>query len=64
MKRPSQPEHPKHCPHGHKHLSWSPGDDGVYCWDCDREYEVTECFDGSAGVDSVGGGEDGGKFEL
>ena len=37
-------EHPKYCPRGHKHLSWSPGDDGVYCWDCNRKYPVSKCL--------------------
>jgi hypothetical protein len=35
---------PKQCPCGHKHLSWGPGDERVYCWDCNRNYPLSECF--------------------
>jgi len=35
---------PKQCLRGHKHLSWSPGSDHVFCWDCNKEYEISECF--------------------
>ncbi len=35
---------PKQCSRGHKHLSWSPGSDHVFCWDCNKEYEISECF--------------------
>ena len=38
------PEHPKQCPRGHKHLSWTMGDDHVFCWDCNQRYPVLECF--------------------
>jgi hypothetical protein len=40
----SPPEHPKQCPCGHKHLSWTMGDDHVFCWDCNRNYSYSECF--------------------
>jgi hypothetical protein len=35
---------PKQCPCGHKHLSWGPGEEQVYCWDCNRNYPLSECF--------------------
>jgi hypothetical protein len=35
---------PKQCPYGHKHLSWGPGDEYVSCWDCNRDYSLSECF--------------------
>jgi hypothetical protein len=35
---------PKQCPCGHKHLSWGPGKKQVYCWDCNRNYPLSECF--------------------
>jgi hypothetical protein len=38
------PDYPKQCPCAHKHLSWSLGDEEVYCWDCDRKYPLFECF--------------------
>lgn len=57
---PFQPERPKHCPHGHKFISWTWGDDHVYCWDCDREYGVGECFDRAGSVEGdCGDGDDG-----
>lgn len=39
------PERPKHCPCGHKHISWSLMDDVVYCWDCNKKYSISECLD-------------------
>ncbi|MGD8996091.1 MAG: hypothetical protein PVH34_12800 [Syntrophobacterales bacterium] len=39
---------PKQCPCGHKHLSWGPGDERVYCWDCNRNYPHSECFGSGA----------------
>lgn len=44
MKTSFPPGNPKQCPCGHKHVSWSAGEDQVYCWDCDRKYPVSECF--------------------
>ncbi len=38
------PGFPKQCPRRHKHLSWSPGDEEVHCWDCSRYYPISECF--------------------
>jgi len=38
------PEGPRHCPSGHKHVSWSLADDVVYCWDCNRKYSISECL--------------------
>jgi len=35
---------PKKCPDGHRHISWSIGDDHIFCWDCNRKYSVSECF--------------------
>jgi hypothetical protein len=36
-------DNPKQCPCGHKHLSWSEGEEEVYCWDCDKKYPITQC---------------------
>jgi hypothetical protein len=33
---------PKQCLRGHQHLSWSPGSDHVFCWDCNKEYAISE----------------------
>jgi hypothetical protein len=44
MKRQFPPEMPKHCPCGHSHVSWSAGEDEVYCWDCNKKYSVSACF--------------------
>jgi hypothetical protein len=38
---------PKQCPCGHKHISWGPGDKHVYCWDCNSNYPLSECFGSS-----------------
>jgi len=35
---------PKRCPDGHKHISWSMGDDYVFCWDCNRRYPLAARF--------------------
>jgi hypothetical protein len=35
---------PKKCPEGHKHISWSMGDDHIFCWDCNRRYPLAACF--------------------
>jgi hypothetical protein len=43
-KVPFPPDSPKHCPCAHKHISWSIGDDYVFCWDCNRKYSFSECF--------------------
>lgn len=43
MKQPFVPQHPKHCPYGHKHLSWSPRDSEISCWDCNRMYSLSDC---------------------
>jgi len=43
-KAPFPSESPKHCPCGHKHISWSTDDDYVFCWDCNRRYPLADCF--------------------
>jgi len=43
MKKPTLGP-PKKCPCGHVHISWSMGDDHIFCWDCNRKYSVSECF--------------------
>ena len=43
MKRPTLGP-PKKCPDGHKHISWSMGDDHIFCWDCNRRYPLLACF--------------------
>ena len=53
MKIHFPPETPKQCPCGHKHVSWSKGDDKVYCWDCNKQYSATECFHPQVGVTSA-----------
>jgi len=35
---------PRKCPDGHKHISWSMGDNHIFCWDCNKEYEISECL--------------------
>jgi hypothetical protein len=35
---------PKKCPDGHKHISWSMGDDHIFCWDCNQRYPLLACF--------------------
>ena len=44
MKKELRFDNPKRCPCGHKHLSWSEGEEEVYCWDCDRKYPISQCF--------------------
>jgi hypothetical protein len=36
---------PKKCPRGHKHLSWSADEDFLFCWDCNKRYDLAECLD-------------------
>ena len=43
MKKPTLGP-PKNCPEGHKHISWSMGDDHIFCWDCNRRYALLACF--------------------
>ena len=43
MKKPTLGP-PKKCPDGHKHISWSMGDDHIFCWDCNRRYALLACF--------------------
>jgi hypothetical protein len=35
---------PKKCPDGHVHISWSMGDDHIFCWDCNQRYPLLACF--------------------
>jgi hypothetical protein len=35
---------PRKCPDGHKHISWSMGDEHIFCWDCNKEYKISECL--------------------
>jgi hypothetical protein len=43
MKKPTLGQ-PKKCPDGHSHISWSKGDDHIFCWDCNRRYALLACF--------------------
>jgi formylmethanofuran dehydrogenase subunit E len=43
-KKESTLEPPRKCPDGHKHISWSMGDDHIFCWDCNRTYPLVACF--------------------
>ena len=43
MKKPTLGP-PKKCPDGHKHISWSMGDDHIFCWDCNQRYPLRACF--------------------
>jgi hypothetical protein len=43
MKKPTLGP-PKKCPDGHRHISWSKGDDHIFCWDCNRRYALLACF--------------------
>ena len=38
------PGPPKKCPDGHRHISWSIGDERIFCWDCNRWYPLLACF--------------------
>ena len=58
MKPPFPPESPKHCPCGHTHVSWSSGEEEVYCWDCDKKYPLSDCFSGPELARSAKGEED------
>ena len=31
---------PKRCPEGHMHISWSTGDDHIFCWNCNQRYPL------------------------
>jgi hypothetical protein len=45
---------PKRCPRGHMYISWSAATEEVYCWDCNKKYLISECFDSPvASSDSV-----------
>ena len=43
MKKPTLGP-PKKCPDGHRHISWSMGDERIFCWDCNRRYPLIDCF--------------------
>jgi hypothetical protein len=43
MKKPTLGP-PKKCPDGHSHISWSTGEDHVFCWDCNRRYTIAACY--------------------
>ena len=43
MKKPTLGP-PKKCPYGHVHISWSMGDDHIFCWDCNQRYPLRACF--------------------
>jgi hypothetical protein len=43
-KAPFPPESLKKCPCGHVHISWSNGDEYLFCWDCNQRYPLTACF--------------------
>ena len=47
------PDSPKQCPCGHKHISWTVGENDVYCWDCNKKYPLSECFASRASISSV-----------
>ena len=44
VETPFPPKHPKKCPCGHSYISWSRGDEHIYCWECNTQYSVLECF--------------------
>jgi len=43
MKKPTLGP-PKKCPDGHRHISWSMGDERIFCWDCNRRYPLIDFF--------------------
>jgi len=43
-KVPFPPDFPKQCLCAQNHISWSVGDDYVFCWDCNRRYLLLACF--------------------
>jgi hypothetical protein len=51
MKKPALGP-PKKCPEGHSHISWSKGDDHIFCWDCNRRYALLACFQPPEGSSS------------
>ena len=51
MKKPALGP-PKKCPEGHSHISWSKGDDHIFCWDCNRRYALLACFQTPEGSSS------------
>jgi hypothetical protein len=51
MKKPALGP-PKKCPEGHSHISWSRGDDHIFCWDCNRRYALLACFQPPEGSSS------------
>ena len=38
------PESPKQCPRGHDNISWSVGEDHIYCWQCNHKHPLLACF--------------------
>jgi hypothetical protein len=44
---------PKQCPCGHKHISWTVDDNDVYCWDCNKQYPLSECSSSRASASSI-----------
>ena len=44
VKAPLPPQSLKKCPCGHVHISWSSGDEYLFCWDCNRRYALDACF--------------------
>ena len=44
VKAPLPPQSPKKCPCGHVHISWSSGDEYLFCWDCNQRYPFAACF--------------------
>ena len=51
MKKPALGP-PKKCPEGHSHISWSKGDDHIFCWDCNRRYALLACLQPPEGSSS------------
>ena len=43
MKKTTVFNHPKSCPEGHRQISWHLKESEVYCWLCNRAYNMSEC---------------------
>ena len=52
---------PRKCPCGHKHISWSMGDEHVFCGDCNKEYAISECLNSEKPEISNGTREESGR---
>jgi hypothetical protein len=50
-------KHPMKCPLGHRQISWFAAEKVAYCWLCDKDYPLSDCF-GTPATSSNTGQED------